>query len=273
MTSFAPRHLQEHAQSSLVLAELEQIARPPIELEVVIPAYNEEDRLATTIARTAELLAARPWSSRIVVVDNGSVDATPSMAQARAADLEGVPVEVIGCAQSGKGAAVRRGVLTSRAEYVGYMDADLATPIEALDGVMNHFDDGADVVVGSRRAPGAEFAVPPSRTRRAGTALFSNIGRRLAPGISDTQCGFKFFRGPTGRQLIQRCRTEGFAFDLELLALAIRQGCDVRELPVRWTAQPGSTFRPLRDGVPSFASGLQLLSTMGRTEAGVERSE
>ena len=247
------------------IVELGSMCRGPVDLEIIIPAYNEENRLARTLRETADLLAARPWHSRIVVVDNGSVDATPAISQRAAAIEWGAPVTLIGCAAPGKGAAIRRGMLTSSADYVGYMDADLATPIEALDGVMNCFAAGAEVVVGSRRAPGAEFAVTPSRARRLGSLLFSGIGRQLAPGISDTQCGFKFFRGDVGRQLLSASSMDGFALDLELLALAMRQGHDVRELPVRWTAQPGSTFRPIRDGLPSFVSALQLLADLGRT--------
>lgn len=249
------------------IAELSSLSRSAIDLEVIIPAYNEEQRLPRTILRTARLLAERPWNSRIVVVDNGSVDATPAIGSVRGDEAFGVPLHVMGCAEPGKGAAVRRGMLTSRATYVGYMDADLATPVEALDGVMSSFASGADVVVGSRRAPGAGYAVPPTTTRRLGTTLFSGIGRQLAPGVADTQCGFKFFRGEIAYRVLERCTTNGFAFDLELLALALRDGCDVRELPVYWTAQPGSTFRVVRDGIPSFASALRLLSSMGRTPA------
>jgi dolichyl-phosphate beta-glucosyltransferase len=240
-------------------SDVESLLRPPVDLEVVIPAYNEEARLPDTLARTAELLATRPWTSRVVVVDNGSVDTT---AEAASSDWSGVDVCVIGCASPGKGAAVRRGLLTSSAGIVGFMDADLATPIDTLDRVMEEVRDGADVVIGSRYLPGSEFAIEPTATRRAGTAAFRQISRRLVPGIADTQCGFKFFRRDVVTPVLQRVETDGFTFDLEVLTLSARLGYDIREVPVRWTAQPGSTFRPLRDGGPSFAAAFRLLRKM-----------
>jgi dolichyl-phosphate beta-glucosyltransferase len=235
------------------------LQRPAVDVEVVIPAYNEEQRLPETLRRTADLLAARPWASRIVVVDNGSVDAT---AEVGSADLAGVDVCVIGCARPGKGAAVRRGLLTSSAEIVGFMDADLATPIGTLDRVVEEIRDGADVVIGSRYLPDSEFTTEPSPTRKAGTAAFRQISRRLVPNIADTQCGFKFFRRDVVADVLRRAETDGFTFDLEVLALSARLGHDIREVPVRWTAQPGSTFRPLRDGAPSFAAAFRLLRKM-----------
>jgi dolichyl-phosphate beta-glucosyltransferase len=235
------------------------LRRPAVEVEVVIPAYNEEQRLPETLQRTAALLAARPWTSRIVVVDNGSVDAT---AEVGSSDWSGVDVCVIGCARPGKGAAVRRGLLTSSAEIVGFMDADLATPIDTLDRVVEEVRDGADVVIGSRYLPDSEFTIAPTTTRKAGTAAFRRISRRLVPDIADTQCGFKFFRRDVVAPVLRRSETDGFTFDLEVLTHSVRLGYDIREVPVRWTAQPGSTFRPLRDGGPSFAAALRLLRKM-----------
>ena len=104
------------------------LRRPAVDLEVVVPAYNEAERLPATVAATVDYLSAQPWESRIVVVDNGSSDGTAQVARALADPSARVPVTVIGCARPGKGAAVRRGVLTSESRYVGFFDADLATP-------------------------------------------------------------------------------------------------------------------------------------------------
>jgi dolichyl-phosphate beta-glucosyltransferase len=123
-------------------------AASPLDLEVVIPAFNEAERLPRTISSTAEYLAAQPWRSRIVVVDNGSADRTAETARALA--TPDVPVRVIGCARPRKGAAVRRGLLRAEASYVGFFDADLATPVETLGPVMEHLRTGAAAVIGSR---------------------------------------------------------------------------------------------------------------------------
>src|SRR5438128_2550967 len=104
--------------------------RPVADLEVVIPAFNEAARLPATLSRTLEFLRCQLWSSRVLVVDNGSCDDTPGVVRRIADTIAGsVPVEVVGCARPGKGAAVRRGMLTSRSPYVGFFDADLATPV------------------------------------------------------------------------------------------------------------------------------------------------
>ena len=109
------------------------VLRATCDLEILIPSLNEAHRLPHTLMRTIEYLEAQPYSSSVVVIDNGSVDQTSDLAARTWSDR--VPVVLTGCAQPGKGAAVRRGLLTSRARFVGYMDADLATPIETLDVV------------------------------------------------------------------------------------------------------------------------------------------
>jgi dolichyl-phosphate beta-glucosyltransferase len=260
-----PRHSSSGRVSDGHPAETgASINREPVDLEVVVPAYNEEYRLPRTIARTVEFLAERPWKSRVVVVDNGSVDATPGVVDRFAGSS--VDVEIVGCAQPGKGAAVRRGVLTGRSAVVGYMDADLATPVETIDAVMDRLQHGADVVVASRRTKGARFEVDPTLVRRAGTLAFRILTHRLVPDTSDTQCGFKFFQGHVGRQIMRNIVTTGFAFDVEVLARAHRAGFTIEEVPVRWTAVDGSRFHPIRDGVPSFLAAARIYSVLSNAE-------
>ena len=124
--------------------------RAPCHLEILIPARDEVRRLPHTLMHTVRYLEAQPYSSSVVVIDNGSVDQTSDLVARTWSDR--VPVHLTGCAQPGKGAAVRRGILTSRAKFIGYMDADLATPIETLDIVMPLLDE-FQAVVGSRRMP------------------------------------------------------------------------------------------------------------------------
>ena len=129
------------------------LLRPPCYLEVLIPARNEARRLSQTLISTVRYLEAQPYSSSVVVIDNGSVDQTSDLVARKWSDR--VPVHLTGCAQPGKGAAVRRGILTSRAQFIGYMDADLATPIETLDIVIPLLSE-FPAVVGSRRARGRD---------------------------------------------------------------------------------------------------------------------
>jgi dolichyl-phosphate beta-glucosyltransferase len=236
--------------------------RTPVELEVVIPAYNEAGRLPATLRRSVAYLDDRPWRSRLVVVDNGSVDETAADAQVAAARTDKVDVVVIGCSRAGKGAAVRRGLLTSTSPLVGFFDADLATPLETLVPTVEALQSGADAVVASRHIAGASFVIPQPLRRRAGGDMFRLLTRKLVPGVADTQCGFKFFRREVVQTAIARVRTTGFAFDVELLAQIQRAGGKIVELPVAWTDVTGSTFHPVRDGLASFRAVFDLRGSM-----------
>jgi glycosyltransferase involved in cell wall biosynthesis len=228
------------------------------DLDVVIPAYNEFARLPETLRETVRFLADMPWRTRVVVVDNGSVDGTAAEAAREIGTPGRVTVDVIGCSRPGKGAAVRRGILAGRAPLVGFFDADLATPLETLPDAVAALHDGAAAVIASRHAPGASFVHAQPLGRRIGGQVFRSLSSSLVPGVADTQCGFKFFQRDAVRTALVRCRTTGFAFDVELLARIQRDGGRVVELPVAWTDRAGSTFHPVRDGVASFKAVLAL---------------
>ncbi|MFI7546854.1 dolichyl-phosphate beta-glucosyltransferase [Actinoplanes sp. NPDC049599] len=235
------------------------VARSPVDLEVVIPAFDEEERLGATLRATAEVLWSQPWSSRIVVVDNGSTDRTSEVAD----DVAGrVPVLVIGCSRRGKGAAVRRGVLTSPARWVGYCDADAATPAKLIAPAVDLLIAGHPIVIGSRYCAGGRVMVRQSLLRRLGGRGFRTLSRRLVGDLTDTQCGFKFFDGDLARRLFAESRTTGFAFDLELLALAHSAHLPVVELPVDWYDRRGSTLRSVRDGIRAYRElrGLRMIA-------------
>lgn len=222
------------------------LLRAPCDLEVLIPARNEARRLPRTLAQTLRYLEAQSYSSSIVVIDNGSVDRTSDLVAQQWS--EHVPVHLTGCARPGKGAAVRRGLLTSRARFVGYMDADMATPIETLDVVLPLLESGRQAVIGSRRVGDAVMSRRQPISRRAGGAAFRVAASRMLSGITDSQCGFKFFAGDLIRALAHDLRIDGFAFDVELLRAIIGMGISVTEIPVVWSDEKGSTLRSMRDG-------------------------
>ncbi|MEU6881600.1 dolichyl-phosphate beta-glucosyltransferase [Streptomyces sp. NPDC046712] len=232
------------------------LTRSPVDLELIIPAFNEQRRLPSTIASTMDFLSSRPWSSAVVVVDNNSADGTLD-ALGSFADSP-VGLHVIGCSHQGKGAAVRRGIVTSSARFIGFADADNATPIETLDRVMDLLRAGHGAVIASRHVPGAHLEVEQSVLRRGGGLLFRTLAHLTVPGIADTQCGFKFFSGPLIREIVRDCHIDGFAFDVELLAHVVRAGRDVVEVPVDWSDVPGSTFSARRDGLRSMADLLRI---------------
>jgi glycosyltransferase involved in cell wall biosynthesis len=230
-----------------------------VDLEVVIPAYNEAARIPGTLRQTADFLATQPWSSRIVVVDNGSVDETAAVVRRISREKGGVvPISVVGCSRRGKGAAVRRGLLSGTSRFTGFFDADLATPLETLTETMSYLSNGAAAVIASRHAPGSTFVRPQHIGRRVGGTAFRVLTRSKVKGIQDTQCGFKFFERDALTAAMVQCRSTGFAFDVELLLRLQDNDASIIELPVAWTDGAESTFRPFQDGVASFASVLQL---------------
>jgi glycosyltransferase involved in cell wall biosynthesis len=235
------------------------------DVDVVIPAYNESTRLPETLRETVRFLSGMPWRSRVLVVDNGSVDGTAGAAAEVAVEIaaevggaERVAVDVIGCSRPGKGAAVRRGILAGRAPLVGFFDADLATPLDTLPVAIAALRGGAAAAIASRHVPGARFVETQPLTRRLGGHVFRTLSGALVSGVADTQCGFKFFQRPAVTAALVRTRTTGFAFDVELLHRIQRDGGEVVELPVAWTDRAGSTFHPVRDGIASYRAVLAL---------------
>jgi dolichyl-phosphate beta-glucosyltransferase len=227
-----------------------------VDLEVVIPALDEEDRLPGTLSSTVAFLQRQRYSSAVVVVDNGSVDGTADVV--RRAMRGPVPVHLVGCATPGKGAAVRRGVLTGTSRHVGFMDADLATPVETLDRVVPLLEAGSTTVIASRGVTEAQRAVPQGVVRRMGGDAFRAAARTVLPAVADTQCGFKFFSGPVVRDVLPSCRVDGFSFDLELLGRLWRAGHTVVEVPVVWTDMAGSSFSPVKHGVRALTDTVRI---------------
>jgi dolichyl-phosphate beta-glucosyltransferase len=207
-------------------------------LSVVIPAYNESARLASTLRALSDATAGE--SAEVIVVDDGSTDGTDDVARAALASGEHQVIRLP--VNEGKGAAVRAGVLASRGDAVVFMDADLATDLSALSVFVATLE-RADIVVGSRTMEGA--IVRDGTRDRALMARVFNVIARVVTGIDnrDTQCGFKAFRGTVARQLFGLATCDRFAFDVEILLLARRLGMTVVEMPVTWTAVEGSSVR------------------------------
>ena len=216
------------------------------ELEILIPAYNEESRLGETLEMLSGHLRRRRINGVLRVIDNGSSDRTADCVDRAAA--RGLPVSVTGCSRQGKGAAVARGMMTTRARWVGFCDADMATAPGAIDTALDPLRGGIDVVIGSRRCEGADVQLRQPLTRRLGSAGFRVLTRRYSGPVTDTQCGFKFFEAGAARQIFAEIHSVGFAFDLEVVARARAFGHSVVEMPVTWRDQEGSTFRVLTDG-------------------------
>ncbi len=229
-------------------------------LSLVIPAYNEAARLGPTLACAQAYLAQQPYTSEVVVVDDGSTDDTGAVARASGG------VRVLRHAPNrGKGYAVRAGLLAAQGEYRCYYDADGSTPITCLDRVWPRFASGADVVIGSRALADSDVAVHQAWYREQMGKTFNRLLRLLAltPFI-DTQCGFKVFRANAAEAICARQTIERFSFDVELLYIARLQGWRVQEVPVVWRNDPDTRVHALRDSLRMFLDVLRIRSNAWR---------
>lgn len=222
------------------------------ELDIIIPAFNEEGRIRETLRAIADHVPDLSLGGRtsIRVIDNGSADRTADVVDGVRAERDDVAITVEGCAHQGKGRAVERGMLTSRARWVGFCDADLATPPQAIGEALGYLRDGWPVVIGSRHLQSSEFAVDQPLGRRLGGAGFRLASRVLAGRleVADSQCGFKFFQRAAAQDIFRRTVAGGFAFDVDVLSTARHLGYPVKEFAVRWSDRAGSTFDPVRHG-------------------------
>ncbi len=228
-------------------------------LSIVIPAYNEELRLPPTLEVLVAWARRQPFACEFVIVDDGSKDKTADVARR---SLDGIDHRVLTHAvNQGKGAGLRTGMTAARGEFVLMTDADLSTPIEEVERFLELHATGVPVVIGTRKAPGANVIRRQSFLRERMGRVFTLLSNVLVcPGVSDFTCGFKSFRADACRDVFSRLRETGWAYDTEVLYLARRLGYEVRELPVRWTNDPSTRVRLLRDAAGS-AAGLVRIRT------------
>jgi len=213
-------------------------------LSVIIPAYNEAERLPLTLIDVDRHLAEQEYSYEIIVVISHSSDHTVEMVKRFASFLPNLKYIALS-ENRGKGFAVKTGMLAAKGSYCLYMDADNSTAVIEFNKMLPYLrgtkDEKYDVVIGSRLLPGSRVSPPMSLSRRL-TSGISRIFIKLfgVRGFTDTQCGFKAFSGETARSLFEAISTDGWLFDVELLALAKKKGLAVREIPVFWTHSPSS---------------------------------
>jgi dolichyl-phosphate beta-glucosyltransferase len=221
---------------------------PPMQcdISVVIPAFNEEERLGATLRQVVGYLRRRGVSYEVIVVDDGCRDRTIAVAEGFA----GVGVRVLRHEHNrGKGAAVRTGVLASQGNEVLLTDADASTPIEEIAKLERRLSE-APMVIGSRAVAGADIRQHQPFYRELMGKTFNLIVHLLGVrGVQDTQCGFKLMAGDVARELCAEQRIDGFAFDVELVWLARRHGYRVAEVGVIWVNSPDSRVDPLRSSL------------------------
>jgi dolichyl-phosphate beta-glucosyltransferase len=232
---------------------------------VVIPAFNEAARLPASIRDVVAYFDGRGEPYEVLVVDDGSEDATSERVRDIARAHPAVQLQAFG-QNHGKGFAVRAGMLTARGALRLMADADGATPIAEVKRLEAAIQAGADLAVGSRALRDQSVARRVRPHRQLVGNVFNVIVCALGvSGVTDTQCGFKLFRGEVAADLFGALRTEGFGFDVELLLLAQRRGYRIVEVPINWIDQPGSRVSVLKEGPRMLA---QVVAARWRLERG-----
>jgi dolichyl-phosphate beta-glucosyltransferase len=229
-------------------------------ISVILPAYNEARRLPPSLERIFVYMHSRGEDYEVIVVDDGSSDGTGEAVEARFRQRSQFQVLSYG-ANRGKGYAVRHGLEHASGDWVLFSDADLSTPIEEVAKMLPLMGQGFDIVIGSRAHMDAEIRERQPLFRELSGKLFNLIVRLVVLGrFHDTQCGFKVFRRESVLPLLPHLRIDGFAFDVEILALAQSSGLRIGEVPVVWVNSPTSRVR-LSSALRAF---LDLAQIRGR---------
>ncbi len=223
-------------------------------LSVIIPAYNEEKRIAGTLSAICDYLKTKDFKYEVLVVDDGSSDLT--IAKAEASDLfkENTLKVIKNGANRGKGFSIKNGILSSCGDYVLMSDADMSTPIDEFDKLINYTSEGYDIVIGSRSVETSDIRVRQPWYREKMGKTFNFFVKTLLgmKDFSDTQCGFKLFKGDVARDIAEDLKIEGFCFDPEMLYIAGKKGCKVKEVGVIWDNSPESRVTIMASSLSMF---------------------
>ncbi len=216
-------------------------------LSIIIPAYNEENRLPDTLEQVFNFTQAQSYQSEVIVVENGSQDRTLEIAWSFAAEFPNLLV--LQETTRGKGLAVKAGMLAAQGDYRFMCDADLSMPIGEVNRFLPPAIDNFDIAIASREAAGAIRYGEPAYRHWGGRGINLVIRLFAIPCIRDTQCGFKMFRGPVAEDLFSFQTLTNWSFDIELLMVARKRGYRIVELPIPWYFNPETKLSPFKDAI------------------------
>lgn len=238
-----------------------------MDVSFIIPAYNEAERIGRSLDKAIAYFAERDYTWEILVVDDGSLDATQEIVERfsdRGVRLLRQP------RNAGKGAAVRRGMLEASGRYRIFSDADFSTPVEETARALEHLR-RYDVAIGSRAVDRSYVKVHQPWYRETMGKIFNLLVQMVAvSGIKDTQCGFKGFRAAAAEDIFSRTKIDGFSFDVEALFIARKLGYSIKEFPVEWRNDARSTLNPITDSINMFRELLKVRA-LHRGESFVRR--
>jgi dolichyl-phosphate beta-glucosyltransferase len=233
-------------------------------LSIVIPAYNEEQRIGESLRSIKEYCRKARPACEVIVVDDGSQDGTSATVLQHAKKWK--QLKLMTLEHRGKGHATKMGVLASSGEWILCSDADLSTPVEQVENLLAAGAQHA-IVIGSRSISGASVTQPPPFHRKVMGRVFNWIVKALAVrGFQDTQCGFKLYRRDAARDIFSRVTLDGFAFDVETLYLAGKLGYSVAEVPVSWRNDERTKVKLLSDPPRMFFDVMKIRWRHGRVK-------
>ena len=225
-------------------------------LSIIVPAYNEASRLPQTLPQIAAFVLDQPYKAELLIVNNNSSDDTRAIACEFAGEFPFI--KVLDEPTQGKGAAVRSGMLAASGDYLFMADADLSMPIEEVNKFVPPALSDFDVAIGSREVSGAVRYNEPEYRHIMGR-VFNWIVKILAvPGFQDTQAGFKCFRRQVALDVLSSQTINGWAFDVELLYIALRRGYCIVEVPIQWYYRQNSRISPLKDAIEMVREVLRI---------------
>jgi glycosyltransferase involved in cell wall biosynthesis len=234
-------------------SEVDILARPF--LSIIIPAHNEAQRLPPSLQKIDSFLKRQPYTSEVLVVENGSSDGTLSIAQSFTGGMPNL--RIFSEDARGKGLAVKRGMLEARGDYRFLCDADLSMPIEQVNRFLPPNTPSCDVAIGSREVPGAQRFEEPAYRHLIGRIFNTMVRWLVLPGLQDTQCGFKCFTAEVAGAVFPLQTLQGMSFDAEVLFIARKMGFRIQEIPIDWFFNPDSRVRLVGD---SLRMGFDLLT-------------
>jgi dolichyl-phosphate beta-glucosyltransferase len=204
-------------------------------LSVIIPVYNEEKRFPKTIVNIVDFLAKQNYESEIIVVNDGSTDKTADLV--KSFSLKYPIINLVSYPNNkGKGCAVKKGMLSAKGEKRLFMDVDGSTPVDQVEKLLPYFEQGHEVVIGSRRVKGSQISSDQSWYRLFLGWVFRNMVNIILPlGIIDSQNGFKMFSAKSANEIFGKQTIDGWAFDVQILYIAKRLGYKIKEVPISWT--------------------------------------
>jgi dolichyl-phosphate beta-glucosyltransferase len=218
------------------------------EISIIIPAYNEQERLGPTLDRILDFIQRENWRAEVIVVDGASQDRTVDIVRGYAQN-PGIVRLIRNAANRGKGYCVRKGVMQARGRIILFTDAELSSPIEEAPKLLQALGAGADIAIGSRWLHSASQTQRQSPARQVLGRAFNLLVRMvLRLDFKDTQCGFKAFRRNAARAVFSNQRIEQWGFDPEILFLARQAGFKVAEIPVSWAHDNRTRIQPIADG-------------------------